>query len=238
MLRLLNVNETDSGRYQCSVQDTLNGMVNFDASYLKIAKQTGDQSNAFPIYIRVIDATVETEHKSMATHKFGIKFIAECFVNHDELEQLNNNRIDVTDITWRKVDGLSRATSDLNVNNHNNHSSFNRMTIPAFLSMDLGTYVCYATDKKGQRAQNSIILSRSTENPALFAYDITGLSQPFNLNYTKQHDNANSNTNNDQKFNTSNSHNYNDNDDDDNQQNKQPQVKILGTKQLNLKEGN
>ena len=103
---------------------------------------------------------METREPS-PTYRFGVKFQAECVAQAD----------DIIEIKWSKVEGVSRASENVNEN-------VNTLSIPALVSMDLGTYVCVARRSTGEAAQNSIVFSRHADHGGLFTYEVQGPTEP------------------------------------------------------------
>lgn len=153
VLHLYNLNENDGGRYLCTVQASY-GRIGFDAAYLQISKK--DTTSAFPVYIRVLETPTDS-YQPTATFRYGVKVTAECVAQADDVE----------DIQWSKSEGVSRATYQSGANSKT-------LIIPALVPMDLGTYVCIAIRRNGERAQNSIRFSRIADQGSQFTYEVQG----------------------------------------------------------------
>ena len=212
MLRIQNVREEDAGRYQCTAQSS-DGAISFDAAYLQISKK--DPTSAFPVFIRVLETPTDT-YQPTAEFRYGVKVTAECVAQTQDVE----------DVTWSKEAGVNRATFERKEFNSNT------MTIPALLAMDLGTYVCIATTRGGLKAQNSIVFTRSTNQNNQFTYSVKGPTEPVSEQDQQQQPDQNNSQENGQ-------------DEQQQQQPQQPQqadsepnVQIIGEKQMKASEGN
>lgn len=164
VLTLYNINEDDAGRYICTVQASF-GRIEFDVAYLQISKN--DLSSAFPIYIRVLEAPTESSNQQSAAFRYGIKVTAECVAQADDVEE----------VTWSKSEGVDRA-------NYNRNGNTNTLEIPALVPMDLGTYVCIAIRRNGEKAQNSIVFSRIADQGSQFTYEVRGPTEPVSIQPT------------------------------------------------------
>ncbi|CAF0767900.1 unnamed protein product [Brachionus calyciflorus] len=159
-LILYNVNENDGGRYLCTVQATY-GRIGFDAAYLQISKR--DSTSAFPVYIRVLESPTDT-YQPTAAFRYGVRVTAECVAQADDVEE----------VTWTKSEGVSRAMYERRENS-------NTLIIPALVPMDLGTYVCIAIRRNGERAQNSIVFSRIADQGSQFTYEVKGPTEAVEI---------------------------------------------------------
>ena len=155
-LYIYNAKPSDIGTYLCTVQASY-GRISFDAAYLQVSRI--DSDSAFPIYIRVLE-TPEDSYQPTLGFRYGIKISVECVAQADDIE----------DISWTKSEGVSRAKTQ-------RYGNTNTLVIPALVPMDLGTYVCIAVRRNGDRAQNNIVFSRVADEGSQFTYYIKGLTE-------------------------------------------------------------
>jgi hypothetical protein len=225
VLRIENLRQEDGGNYLCTAQSN-DGRLSFDGAFLQISKPQ-DPNSAFPIYMRVTE-TPDDIYTQDPTYRFGVKITVECVAQTSDPGQLS----------WNKVAGEGAAHNRYKLDQRESSLT---ISFPAFLPMDIGTYVCMAERDDGSRAQNSITFKRHGPQGNLFTYEIEGPSQP--VVETHENDNGHSHNNNNNNQNTDNEENSNNNNNDQNGNqnagsNTAPTAKIISDNQhIILKEG-
>lgn len=163
VLRLVNAQPEDGGRYQCGSSN--DGAYSYDDAYLEVVGEDKRENN-FPVFIQVKTGGLEPNPNAAIgnMYRFGIRMAVDCVP-----ETTDDARI--VSIEWSKQEGgADRHKQD-------RYRDRNTLILEALSSMDLGTYVCIARKENGEIAQNEILFENHADHGAFFHYKIKGPSE-------------------------------------------------------------